>query len=149
MKLTDRHAIQDGMLFSVPYPFVHDTYESLEHDGQVEIVSWKPGVRFEDRRANAYCEPEPEAVADGVGVMRLYVVSVHKPGRFPTRVFYTRKWVPPSGNPFGKDGLRVTTLDAFRRRATKYQHTFVVRLEAAAGRAVLAREDAPVPAKEG
>jgi hypothetical protein len=48
----------------------------------------------------------------------LTVVDIYKPGRFPTRVFYTMKWVTPDG----KGGLKMTTVDAFRRRALGFMH---------------------------
>ena len=50
------------------------------------------------------------------------MVSTHKPGAFPTRVFYTRKWIDPQGKTFGKDALRVTTLGYFRTLTKGYRY---------------------------
>lgn len=115
----------EGEVFDVVYPFVRDTYNEPDFDteggGYNEVPTWKPGVRFEERSAGAV-----ESCADALGTMRLTVVSVHKPGRFPTRVFYTRAWVNPDGKAFGKSKLRVTTAGPFRVLTHGYRHSYVL-----------------------
>jgi hypothetical protein len=105
-----------GDVFRVRYPFVRCKATICGEDGPEEIDSWRPGVVYE------LCGPygDTDIVAHGEGEMVLTVIDVHKPGRFPTRVFYTRKFVSPDGNMFGKGGLRMTTVDAFKRRASGY-----------------------------
>lgn len=113
-----------GDEIAVKHPFLWElaTVEMGE-DGPVDAMSWRPGVRFE--LLPPYGE-DSEAIADGEGLMILTVISVHKPGRYPTRVFYTRRWRDPRGKEFGKGALRVKTLNAFRRIASGYQHEFRV-----------------------
>lgn len=87
-------------------------------DGPEEIKSWRPGVLIES--CGPYGE-DTDIVANGEGEMVLTVIDVHKPGHFPRRVFYTRAFVSPDGHTFGKRGLRITTVDAFRRRCAGYR----------------------------
>ena len=63
-------------------------------------------------------------VADAVGTQILTVVSVHKPGKFPARVFYTRRWRDPDGVEFGKTHLRVTVMQSFRTIVRGYRHDY-------------------------
>lgn len=107
-----------GGVFRVRYPFIRCKATICGEDGPEEIDSWQPGVSIE------CCGPygeDTEIVAHGEGEMILTVIDVHKPGRFPRRVFYTRKFINPEGHAFGKGGLRMTTVDAFKRRAAGYQ----------------------------
>ena len=53
--------------------------------------------------------------ANGVGKVQYAVISRHKPGRYPTRIFYTRTWIDPDGRTFGKSGLRMCTVNKFNR----------------------------------
>lgn len=105
-----------GAIFNVPYPMIRAEFEDF--DGATK-KTWRPGVRYD---GDEYLE----ASADGLGKMVLTVVSVHKPGRFPTRVFYTRQWITPEGKPFGKGSLKIATTDKFRRIAARYQHYFEI-----------------------
>ena len=107
-----------GDVFRVRYPFIREPVSLYGEDGPYETLSWRPGVSIE------CCGPygeDTDIVANGEGEMILTVVDVHKPGRFPTRVFYTRQFVSPDGHVFGKRGLRMTTVEAFRRRCAGYQ----------------------------
>lgn len=104
-----------GDVIEVPYPFVRTTYTEYDEGGSSEVLSWKPGIEYE-LRGDSYSHSS-EAVADGTGKQILTVIDIHKPGKYPTRIFYTRQWVSPDGKTFGKSALRITTLDAFRRRA--------------------------------
>jgi hypothetical protein len=118
--------IQIGQVFNHQYPFTRDEYYRWDGDDGKLTPTWKPGVRFEDI-SNAYNGGDSEAVADAIGAQILTVIDIHKPGRFPVRVFYTVHWVTPDGKQFGKGRLRITTLDAFRRRARGFLHEFIVR----------------------
>ena len=108
-----------GAVFEVRHPFIRSTYSGFEMDGPFEIKCWRPGTRTEP------CAPDDfDVVADGDGTQVLTVVSVHKPGRFPTRVFYTRLWRGPDGKEFGNSSLRVKTAQQFRQLATGYRHDY-------------------------
>ena len=122
--------IQAGQTHTVTgYPFVRyvaDLYD--EDDGRpYQTDGWRPGCTLEtDENAGSYF-PEKHYVADGTGSMVLDVVATFKPGRFPERVFYTRRWVDPDGREFGKTGkLRIATTGQFRRLLKGYRHPFEV-----------------------
>jgi hypothetical protein len=118
-------ALREGMEFRAPYPFVRTTYTEQDEDGFAEVKSWKPGTRFVER----FVYPdhvESDCFADGVGEIILTVVSVHKPGRFPTRVFFTRKWQRPDGREFGKPKCHCVTSDKFKRLAKGYRFDFEI-----------------------
>jgi hypothetical protein len=109
-----------GAVFRIPYPFVRDTYSGFDGvDGFADMPTWKPGVRYEP------VGPEDAgAVADALGQAIFTVEAVFKPGRFPTRVFFTRQFVNPDGKQFGKSKLHIATLEKFRRLSRGYQHPF-------------------------
>lgn len=119
------HRVKAGDVFRVKYPFVLVKVDVPDSDpegvGFATIDSWAPGVRYE--ALPPYGE-DSEAVCDGEGAMVLAVADVHKPGRFPTRVFFTRQWVTPNGKTFGKGGLHIAVLPAFKRRATGYMRPY-------------------------
>jgi hypothetical protein len=111
-----------GEVYTVSsYPFVRCVASTYDVDGPCEFLSWKPGVVF--RAVGPYGE-DSEGIAHGLGQMLMTVVSTHKPGRYPARVFYTRKWVNPDGVAFGKTGLRIVTQEKFNRLAKGYAHPF-------------------------
>lgn len=109
------HDLTEGRTFRVAYPFVRDLHSFMDEDGIGKSLTWKPGLRAV--HVPAFEVPDVNEVADAMGEMILNVVSVHKPGRFPTRVFFTRQWVTPDGRGFGKDKLHVATAGKFRRLA--------------------------------
>jgi hypothetical protein len=112
-----------GDVFRVRYPFVRCLATVCGEDGPYEINSWRPGVEIES--CGPYGE-DTDIVANGEGEMILTVIDVHKPGRFPTRIFFTRQFISPDGNAFGKGGLRMTTVDAFKRRTSGYRLAYDV-----------------------
>ncbi len=114
--------IAEGMVFRVRYPFTLEDYKGFDADGPYTSKTWQPGVRME-----WCCPDDTEAVADAEGEMILTVVSIHKPGRFPTRVFFTRRWRDPKGREFGKPACRSVILSKFRRLTRGFQHEFIVR----------------------
>ena len=105
-----------GAEIEVGHPFVRDKYTKHDEEGGYEVDCWKPGTRGE----SVYPD-DCIAVYDGMGSQILTVVSLHKPGKYPTRVFYTRKWRDPDGGIFGKGSLRMTTLPAFRKIIAGYR----------------------------
>lgn len=102
------------------YPFVRSVYDVFDADGSHDVPCWAPGVR------HVWCGPEDtEAVADGIGFVTYTVVSEHRPGPgWPTRVFYTRQWIDPSGKRFGKNKLHIATKQKFRRLCRGYSHEY-------------------------
>lgn len=107
-----------GEIFEHPYPFVHSSYTEWDEDGSAEVPCWKPGVTMKETYEDYV------AYADGMGEQILTVVATYKPGRFPTRVFFTRRWRNPSGGEFGKGALRIATVQAFRSLTSGYRHDF-------------------------
>lgn len=100
-----------GAVFEIDYPFVRVVYEAFEEEGPQTLMTWKPGCEYE------YVGPEGEtmAVYDGTGKQVLSVVDTFKPGHYPRRVFYTRKWIAPDGREFGRSNLHICTLEKFTR----------------------------------
>lgn len=108
-----------GAVFEIAYPFVRETYAGFDGDGYADVPTWRPGIRME-----AIGPEDSGAVADALGKAVFTVVDCFKPGRFPTRVFFTRKFVDPDGRSFGKGKLHIVTLEKFRRLALGYAHQF-------------------------
>lgn len=117
-----RDAIKEGCTYVAPYPFTRErvTLPPDEDDGgSCTIETWRPGCMVDTNERN-----NTEWAADDVGTMLLSVVSIHRPGKYPTRVFYTRQWRDPDGKVFGKPGLRMTTMQAFLRLCRGYRFDF-------------------------
>ena len=108
--------IAPGAVFAVRYPFLRDNFTKTDWDGdgvsEITLRTWKPGCGY---RPHAPDDVEPFCHAEGQ--MELTVIDVHKPGKYPARVFFTRQWVGPDGKRFGKTALRIMTMPAFKRRA--------------------------------
>ena len=120
--------IQSGQTHTVTgYPFGRYVADLIIEDGYYRTEGWRPGCTAEEDERDEHGYPSNVVVADGTGSMVLEVVATFKPGRFPERVFYTRRWVDPDGREFGKPNkLRVTTAAHFRRLLKGYRHDFEV-----------------------
>ena len=121
--------IEAGQTHTVAgYPFVRYVANLVDDEGcGYQTESWRPGCTREEDDRDEHGYPSLCYVADGVGSMVLDVVATFKPGRFPERVFYTRRWVDPDGREFGKPNkLRVTTAAHFRSLLKGYRHDFEV-----------------------
>lgn len=106
-----------GKTFEVDAPFIQELYEGLDEDGYTRELTWRPGIRWEG--ASEY--RDPDAVANGMGKVRYSVISVHElPRPYPSRVFFTRRWVAPDGREFGAKKLHIMTVGQFRRRIQSY-----------------------------
>ncbi len=111
-----------GAVIEVGHPFIRAPYTA--HDGEggnFEVIGWRPGTRAEQTSPD-----DGEDFADATGTQILTVVSIHKPGRFPMRVFYTRQWRDPDGREFGKAHLRVTTMQAFQTLIKGYRWPYEI-----------------------
>lgn len=102
---------EPGAVIEVAHPFVREEYRGFDEDGPFKRMSWRPGTRIEPIYPD-----DAEEVADAMGVQIITVISVHKPGRFPTRVFFTRSWRDPDGREFGKTKCHIKTAGSLRRR---------------------------------
>lgn len=108
-----------GAVFNIPYPFVKETYHGYDEEGGFSKPTWRPGVKREgggSDGASIYTS------ADGRGEQILTVISTHKPGKFPERVFYTVRWKSPDGKEFGKSRVKVCGVQKFRRLASGYRY---------------------------
>lgn len=122
--------IEAGQTHTVTsYPFVRYVANLFDKDDgcPCQNEGWRPGCSREvDENPGGYF-PGEHYVADGTGAMVLEVVATFKPGRFPERVFYTRRWIDPDGREFGKTStLRIATTGQFRRLLKGYRHPFEV-----------------------
>jgi hypothetical protein len=115
-----------GQQFRNAYPFVRGTYSTFDEDGEQEVQTWNPGARFE---AAGYWGDETDVIADGEGFQILTVIDVHKPGKYPERVFYTITWIDPDGREFGKGKLHIATTEKFRRWSRGFKFSYVVDLD--------------------
>lgn len=115
--MSGRERIVKGAVIEVAHPFVLEDVDLWDGDGGGPTKSWRPGIVTApiDGTEDPEDGPLVHNVADGVGFQTLTVIDVHRPGRFPTRVYYTRKWTDPSGKTFGKGKLHITVESAFRR----------------------------------
>ncbi len=120
--------METGQTIKIPYPFCHATYRKYDsYDGTgVETDTWRPGVDFVDSCFGPEGPESQDAIADALGFMLVTIIDIHKPGTYPERVFYVRKWENPDGKVFGKTGLRITTTQAFLRLLKGYRHEFEI-----------------------
>lgn len=112
-----------GAEFRAPYPFIRTTYEAMPEDpdgSPEERKTWRPGVDHEctDNFGST------RSYADRMGEVTFTVIGVFKPGSFPTRIFFVRKWQDPDGKIFGKGNLHITTQQNFRTLIKGYRHEF-------------------------
>jgi hypothetical protein len=110
-----------GAVFEFPYPFVRDKYSEQNEEGTSESPTWLPGTRFENASNG-----NTLTLADGVGSQTVTIVATFKPGRYPERIFFTRKWTDPDGKSFGKSLLKTKTRAAFSTLVRGYRHDFDV-----------------------
>ena len=104
--------VEPGATFRTPFPFLASKKQLFDEAGAREIISWRPGLEYEAQPpeggwSKSYC--------NGWGSRIIEIISLHKPGKYPERVFFTRRWQPPNGAEFGKSACRVTTLSTMRR----------------------------------
>lgn len=108
-----------GDLIEVPHPFIREAYTTRDCDGEQELIGWRPGIRNEPVPPD-----DAEIVADGVGAQILTVLGKYRAGKFPERIFYTRRWRDPDGREFGKGKLHIRTVGAFTSLARGYAHPY-------------------------
>lgn len=118
--------IEVDKTYTVDYPFCRDKAQICDEEGFAEIDTWRPGIKFVDGPKSCPENPYTVSVADAMGKQHFSVVSIHRPGKFPTRVFFTRQWQDPDGKIFGKGKLHVTTQQAFTRLLGGYRHEYTL-----------------------
>jgi len=117
--------IEVGKVYAVRYPFFMSSYEKWEDDFPTEVQSWRPGCQVDTNQGEDDYLPVRYYYSEGHGEMLLDVVGVFKPGRYPERVFFTRKWQDPDGKVFGKPNLRMTTKNNFIKMLNGYRHEYI------------------------
>ena len=108
-----------GAFFEARYPFVRATFDAFDGEAVVPMSTWRPGTR-----AIVTGPEDADMFADAEGAIILSVVGVYKPGKFPTRVFFTRRWRDPEGREFGKGNCRITTVANFYALTRGYRHGY-------------------------
>jgi hypothetical protein len=118
----------------IKFPFVREPYSGPK-DGEFvdEVQTWRPGTRVEH---GDYEFSDEQWVADGEGFMVLEELGNFKPGRFPERTFYLRRFVAPDGRQFGKDKVRVIASSAFKRMLKGYRHQYLLDEQEAAAHSI-------------
>lgn len=113
----------DSAVYRVTYPFVRCVAEVFDGEGISTILSWKPGTEYRGP-PNQYTDCD--RYADGVGEMILTEVGRYRPGKYPERVFFTRRFVSPDGVEFGKGKLHCVIASKFKRISTRYSHEYII-----------------------
>lgn len=109
-------------IYQIEYPFSLDNENPFDFE---DFNPWRPGtIKPDDDEYDEYHYRDQTYFAHGIGRMILEVISRHKPGKYPERTFYIRKWRDPNGKVFGKTQLRITTSQNFRRLCRGYRHKF-------------------------
>jgi hypothetical protein len=80
--------IKSGQEYRVKFPF----YENDDH-GHDQHFPYSSGLWIPGCRSVMSPPDDCEFAADGEGEMVLTVVDTFKPGKYPERVFYTRKFM--------------------------------------------------------
>lgn len=122
-----RKQLKPGDVFTLKHPFVLE--EDRDAEGNLECT-WRPGVLHEDGGDTLVC--------NGEGTQVLQVISLHRPGAFRTRVFYTRQFIDPSGAPVSKPKLRVCGTGPFQSLTAGYRHAYEIDEPTERAQAVLA-----------
>ncbi len=117
--MKEKRIFTAGDAIEFPYPFIRGEFDKWDEEGSYKVLSWQPGVRYEE---NGYSGTV--TIADGIGKQMVNVISIHKPGRFPERVFFTRRWETPDGIIFGKKHLRMKTTQVFRKLVAGYEYEY-------------------------
>ena len=112
-----------GQELRAAYPFTRTTYDDYEGIDTVGLPeqkpTWRPGVEHDqDNYGNT------TTYADAMGEVIYTVIAVFKPGSFPARVFFVRKWQDPDGKVSGKGKLHIPTQQNFRLLTKGYRHDF-------------------------
>jgi hypothetical protein len=111
-------------IHQIKFPFVQEEYSGPK-DGEfvADAKTWRPGTCVEH---GDYEFSDEQWVADGEGLMVLEELGNFKPGRFPERTFYLRRFIAPDGRQFGKDKVRVISSSAFKRMLKGYRHAYIM-----------------------
>jgi hypothetical protein len=118
--------IEENKTYIVEYPFCRDKYHVFDEEGGGEIDTWRPGTRQMNESTSQY-DHEHWAEADAMGEMILSVISVHRPGNYPLRVFFTRQWKDPDGKMFGRSKkLHIKAVSAFKSMLRGYRHKYTL-----------------------
>lgn len=116
--------IQENKTYAVEYPFCRDKVVLCDEEGSYTEDTWRPGTRQMNDNNGEWSEHWTEA--DAMGKMLLSVVSIHRPGSYPARVFFTRQWEDPDGKVFGRKKLHIKAQSAFNRMLKGYRHEFTL-----------------------
>lgn len=116
------HPFIPGATFTVRHPFIRDTYTDMDAEGGWTVPCWRPGTIHAHRTYDC----GEVYFAHGEGSQVLSVVSTHKPGKYPERIFYTRAWMDPDGKVFGKGKLRCATVQTFAGLVHGYRYPYEV-----------------------
>jgi len=105
-----------GAYYEIGYPFIRDATNAGG------FAKWKPGCRW-DRSVARY---DRVGKCDAMGTMLVSVKGVYTPPSYPTRVFFTKRWIDPSGSEFGRNTLRCYALGAFTYLVKGFKHPFEI-----------------------
>lgn len=110
--------MEEFKTYKVKYPFMLSDKDTVSSWG----TKWTPGSR---QNFNEYDEDLIND-ADATGYVIYEVKGVYKPGSYPERTFYTRKYQDPDGNIFGKNNLRIISSSYFKCMLKGYRYKYEV-----------------------
>ena len=115
-------------IHQVKFPFVRETYSGpLNGEFVDDATVWRPGTRrVPGEYDGGYGYEDETYEADGEGFMVLEVLGAYKPGKYPERTFYLRRFIDPDGKEFGKAKVRVIATTAFKHMAKGYRYTYAL-----------------------
>lgn len=106
--MIERAEITAGKVFEVPYPFKMGKFTEFDECGSYVDERYVPGFYIAK-------DDDDLPAADAMGAAIYEVVSIHKPGKYLDRVFYTRRWRCPEGICFGGGRLMACSITKFRK----------------------------------
>jgi len=116
-----------GQIIETPYPFVRSTYEfpiTYEPPQREKFINgWSPGCKFVEF-FDYDGIPSGGFIANAMGHSIVEIISIYKPGKYPIRYFYTRKWRDPDGKVFGKNRLKIKSQGGFNGDIGPYRFEF-------------------------
>ena len=111
-------------IHQIKFPFTRESYSGpLDGEFVEDSKTWRPGTRAE---YGDFEFSDEQWVADGEGSMVLEVLVKFKPGRFPERTFFLRRFIGPDGREFGKQKVRVIASSAFKQMLKGYRHQYIL-----------------------
>ncbi|MGR9413118.1 hypothetical protein [Rhizobium leguminosarum] len=106
--MADLSQVVAGAVFERKHPFTW--VEARQSDDPADVIErWRPGAW-----ETTLIPPDDACAAcHGEGTVKYTVISVHKPARYQTRVFFTRHFCDPEGGWYAPNKLHHRVMTKF------------------------------------